>query len=106
MLTPEEQVSGPLQQLPTPSRRTLSRMFQLLLLLLLLGHCSLLLLLLLLPLRLLRTLQRAGMGGKSVLDPTFLRRNGGGVTLRGGGQEGRGVQRAGMGGKSVLDPAT
>ena len=64
MLTPEEQVSGPLQQLPTPSRRTLSRM------LLLLGRCSLLLLLLLLPLRLLRTVQRAGMGGKIVLDPT------------------------------------
>ena len=39
--------------------------------LLLLGRCSLLLLLLLLlPLRLLRTVQRAGMGGKSVLDPT------------------------------------
>ena len=34
-------------------------------LLLLLGRCSLLLLLLLLPLRLMRTVQRAGMGGKS-----------------------------------------
>jgi len=33
MLTPEEQVRGPQQELPTPSRRTLSRMFQLLLLL-------------------------------------------------------------------------
>ena len=52
-------MSGPLQQLPTPSRRMLSRM------LLLLGRCSLLLLLLLLLLRLLRTVQRAGMGGKS-----------------------------------------